>query len=82
MTDVSNKYIQSLRDRVDNLNFETEQQKYADRLSQYNPPPEKYDIYDLATSLSQGLSAQQQAPGQDSVGSGLAMGFNLSLIHI
>lgn len=76
MTDISNKYIQSLRDRVDNFNFETEQQKYADRLSQYNPQPEKYNIYDLATSLSQGLSAQQQAPGQDSVGSGLAMGFN------
>ena len=76
MADVSNKYIQTLQDRANSFNFDEEQQKYADRLSQYNPQPEKYDIYDLATSLSQGLSAQQQAPGQNSVGSGLAMGFN------
>tara|TARA_R110000796_G_scaffold8232_4_gene27291 strand:+ start:166 stop:1407 length:1242 start_codon:yes stop_codon:yes gene_type:complete len=75
-TNLSTEYIKSLRDRVDSFNFKKEQQEYENLLSQYNPPPENYDIYDLATSLSQGLSAQQQTSRPNSVGGGLALGFN------
>tara|TARA_R110000737_G_scaffold306647_1_gene314375 strand:+ start:155 stop:1351 length:1197 start_codon:yes stop_codon:yes gene_type:complete len=74
--DTSSQYIRSLRDRVDNFNLKKEQQEYENLLSQYNPPPENYDIYDLATSLSRGLSAQQQTGRPNSVGGGLALGFN------
>ena len=76
MADLSTQYIQSLRDRVDDFNFKKEQQEYQDLLSQYNPPPENYDIYDFATSISQGLLAQQQTGRPHSVGGGLALGFN------
>ena len=75
-TNLSTEYIKSLRDRVDSFNFKKEQQEYENLLSQYNPPPENYDIYDLATSLSRGLSAQQQTGRPNSVGGGLALGFN------
>tara|TARA_R110000824_G_C15220840_1_gene677569 strand:- start:2854 stop:4107 length:1254 start_codon:yes stop_codon:yes gene_type:complete len=75
-TNLSTEYIKSLRDRVDSFNFKKEQQEYENLLSQYNPQPENYDIYDLATSLSQGLSAQQQTSRPNSVGGGLALGFN------
>ena len=76
MAEISNEYIKSLQDRADSFNFDEEQKKYADRLNQYNPQPENYDIYDLATSLSQGLSAQQQTDSPNSIGGGLALGFN------
>ena len=76
MADLSNEYIKSLQDRADSFDYDAEQKKYADRLSQYNPQPENYDIYDLATSLSQGLSAQQQTNSPNSIGGGLALGFN------
>jgi len=76
MADLSNEYIRSLQERANNFDYDAEQKKYADRLSQYNPQPENYDIYDLATSLSQGLSAQQQTNSPNSIGGGLALGFN------
>lgn len=76
MADLSNEYIRSLQERANNFDYDAEQKKYADRLSQYNPQPENYDIYDLATSLSQGLSAQQQTDSPNSIGGGLALGFN------
>jgi len=67
-----------LRGRVEGFDFDTTQQEYVDRLSQFAPQPDKFDIFDLATSISQGLAAQQQGAGPDSIGQGLAMGFNLA----
>ena len=67
-----------LRGRVGSFDYDTERQKYVDRLSQFAPQPDKFDIYDLATSISQGLAAQQQGAGPDSIGQGLAMGFNIA----
>ena len=67
-----------LRGRVGAFDYDTERQKYVDRLSQFAPQPDKFDIFDLATSISQGLAAQQQSAGPDSIGQGLAMGFNLA----
>ena len=67
-----------LRGRVEGFDFDTTQQEYIDRLSQFAPQPDKFDIFDLATSISQGLAAQQQGAGPDSIGQGLAMGFNLA----
>ena len=67
-----------LRGRVGAFDYDTERQKYVDRLSQFAPQPDKFDIFDLATSISQGLAAQQQGAGPDSIGQGLAMGFNLA----
>ena len=67
-----------LRGRVEAFDYDTERQKYVDRLSQFAPQPDKFDIFDLATSISQGLAAQQQGAGPDSIGQGLAMGFNLA----
>ena len=48
-----------LRGRVDAFDFDTQQQEYVDRLSQFAPQPDKFDVFDLATSISQGLAAQQ-----------------------
>ena len=73
---ITNSYIQSLQDRVKNFNYEKEQKKYADRLSEFNPPQRNYDVFDLATSLSQGLSAQKQTDQPNSIGGGFALGFN------
>jgi hypothetical protein len=67
-----------LRGRVEGFDFDTTQQEYVDRLSQFAPQPDKFDIFDLATSISQGLAAQQQGAGPDSIGQGLAMGFNIA----
>ena len=67
-----------LRGRVEGFDYDTTQQEYVDRLSQFAPQPDKFDIFDLATSISQGLAAQQQGAGPDSIGQGLAMGFNLA----
>jgi hypothetical protein len=67
-----------LRGRVDAFDFDTQQQEYVDRLSQFAPQPDKFDVFDLATSISQGLAAQQQGAGPDSIGQGLAMGFNIA----
>ena len=76
MEDPTNEYIDLLRQRVDAFDFDKEQQKYEDRLQKFITPPRKYGIFDLATALSQGLGAQQQGPGPDMIGAGLAMGFN------
>ena len=76
MVDISNEYIQGLQDRVKDFNYEKEQEKYADRLSEFNPPQRNYDVFDLATSLSQGLSAQKQTDQPNSIGGGFALGFN------
>ena len=67
-----------LRGRVEGFDFDTTQQEYVDRLSKFAPQPDKFDIFDLATSISQGLAAQQQGAGPDSIGQGLAMGFNIA----
>jgi hypothetical protein len=67
-----------LRGRVDAFDFDTQQQEYVDRLSQFAPQQDKFDIFDLATSISQGLATQQQGAGPDSIGQGLAMGFNIA----
>lgn len=76
------KLVEELRGRVDTFDFDTTRQDYIDRLSQFAPQPDKFDIFDLATSISQGLAAQQQGGGPDSIGQGLAMGFNIASADI
>ena len=36
-----------LRGRVEGFDFDTTQQEYVDRLSQFAPQPDKFDIFDL-----------------------------------
>jgi len=50
--------------------------KYQQRLSSLQEPSRNFDFFDLATSLSQGLSAQMQTDRPNSIGAGLALGFN------
>ena len=54
-------------------NYQTE----AERLSFLIPQSKKPTLYDMATSLSQGLSQQAASGRPPSVGYGLATGFNL-----
>ena len=65
-----NELITGLQD------YETNQKKYADRLSSLSEPSRNFDIFDLATSLSQGMSAQMQTDRPNSIGAGFALGFN------
>ena len=56
--------------------YEANQKKYADRLATFTPSAPSADIFDLATSISQGLSAQKQTDQPNSIGGGFALGFN------
>ena len=71
-------YIADLQKREDEFDFSTRQQKYAEQLQTLVPPQDDFDIFDLASAISRGLVAQQQGQGPDSIGEGLAMGFNLA----
>lgn len=76
MVDISNEYIQGLQDQVNSFDFDAERKKYAERLNAISPPQQNFDIFDLATSLSQGLTAQMQTDRPNSIGGGFALGFN------
>jgi hypothetical protein len=56
--------------------FSTAYAKYAEMLKPFNSAPVNASIYDFATSLSKGLTAQMQSGQPASIGAGLAMGFN------
>ena len=72
----SNAYIDYLLGESKDFDYEAEQKKYADRLQQFSPPPDRYNFFDLATDLSRGLTAQQQSNRPNSLAGGLALGFN------
>jgi hypothetical protein len=74
--DTSNAYIDYLLGESKDFDYEAEQKKYADRLQQFSPPPDRYNFFDLATDLSRGLTAQQQSNRPNSLAGGLALGFN------
>ena len=71
----SNAYIDYLLGESKDFDYEAEQKKYADRLQQFSPPPDRYNFFDLATDISRGLTAQQQTDRPNSLAGGLALGF-------
>jgi len=71
--DTGNSYVDYLLDQTKDFDYEAEQKKYADRLQQFSPPPDRYNFFDLATDISRGLTAQQQTDRPNS----LAGGFRL-----
>ena len=74
--DTSNAYIDYLLSQAQDFDYDAEQKKYAERLQEFNPPPDRYNFFDLATDISRGLTAQQQTDRPDSLAGGLALGFN------
>ena len=74
--DTSNAYIDYLLSQAQDFDYDTEQKKYAERLQEFSPPPDRYNFFDLATDISRGLTAQQQTDRPDSLAGGLALGFN------
>jgi hypothetical protein len=74
--ETGNSYVDYLLDQTKDFDYEAEQKKYADRLQQFSPPPDRYNFFDLATDISRGLTAQQQTDRPNSLAGGLALGFN------
>ena len=56
--------------------FTSAYSKYAEMLAPFNTPPPRANIFDLATALSKGLTAQMQSGQPASIGAGAALGFN------
>ena len=56
--------------------FPSAYQKYSELLSPLSADYQPSSIYDLASQLSRGLTAQMQSGRPASIGAGLAMGFN------
>lgn len=75
MTTLTNEALEDLRKKVDEFDFEKKQKTYAERLEELSPPSRNYNLFDLATDLSRGLSAQMQSDRPDSLAGGLALGF-------
>ena len=75
MTTLTNEALEDLRKKVDEFDFEKKQKTYAERLEELSPPSRDYNLFDLATDLSKGLSAQMQSDRPDSLAGGLALGF-------
>tara|TARA_A100001515_G_scaffold124709_1_gene109085 strand:- start:2740 stop:3930 length:1191 start_codon:yes stop_codon:yes gene_type:complete len=75
MTTLTNEALDDLRKKVDEFDFEKKQKTYAERLEELSPPSRNYNLFDLATDLSRGLSAQMQSDRPDSLAGGLALGF-------
>ena len=75
MTTLTNEALEDLRKKVDEFDFEKKQKTYAERLEELSPPSRDYNLFDLATDLSRGLSAQMQSDRPDSLAGGLALGF-------
>ena len=71
--------IKNLEDEINSKkeeNYNTTFERYKQRLSSLQEPSRNFDFFDLATSLSQGLSAQMQTDRPNAIGAGLALGFN------
>tara|TARA_R110000765_G_scaffold354490_1_gene444645 strand:+ start:43 stop:1275 length:1233 start_codon:yes stop_codon:yes gene_type:complete len=71
----SQDFIERLRKEVQNFDFEKKQSSYKSRLGELAQPPRSYNLFDLATDLSRGLTAQQQTDRPNSLAGGLALGF-------
>lgn len=71
--------IKNLEDEINSKkeeNYNKTFERYKQRLSSLQEPSRNFDFFDLATSLSQGLSAQMQTDRPNAIGAGLALGFN------
>ena len=53
-------YIEELKKDVEDFEYDAEQKKYAERLQEFSPPPDRYNFFDLATDISRGLTAPHQ----------------------
>ena len=74
-----NEQLKILEDQINSKKEEDYNKtfnRYQQRLSTLQEPSRNFDFFDLATSLSQGLSAQMQTDRPNSIGAGLALGFN------
>jgi hypothetical protein len=67
--------LQDLRKKIEDFDFEKQKSSYESRLSDLAQPPRSYNLFDLATDLSRGLTAQQQTDRPNSLAGGLALGF-------
>jgi flagellar hook-basal body complex protein FliE len=76
--EIQDLYLKTLQGTTDSspLSLSDINKQYQD-LSALFPGPQKSSIYDLASSISQGLSAQAASGRPPSVGYGLATGFQL-----
>jgi len=76
MASVSQNYIDMMKGATAAPATAADYQAEAQRLSGLMPAPERASIYDLASDISAGLTAQAQSGQPASIGYGLAMGFN------
>ena len=67
--------LEDLRKKIEDFDFEKQKSSYESRLGELAQPPRNYNLFDLATDLSRGLTAQQQTDRPDSLAGGLALGF-------
>ena len=67
--------LQDLKKKIEDFDFEKQKSSYESRLSDLAQPPRSYNLFDLATDLSRGLTAQQQTDRPNSLAGGLALGF-------
>ena len=67
--------LADLRKKIEDFDFEKQKSSYESRLGELAQPPRNYNLFDLATDLSRGLTAQQQTDRPDSLAGGLALGF-------
>ena len=73
---VGDRYLQMMQQSQQTPATMEDYQAEAERLSFLTPQPQRPSFFDLATSLSQGLTAQAQSGQPASIGYGLAAGFN------
>tara|TARA_R100001377_G_C3173847_1_gene104065 strand:- start:206 stop:964 length:759 start_codon:yes stop_codon:yes gene_type:complete len=73
---VGDDYLQMMQEQQQNPASMQDYQDEADRLSFLMPQAQQPNFFDLATSLSQGLASQAQSGKYQSIGLGLAAGFN------
>ena len=67
--------LQDLKKKIEDFDFEKQKSSYESRLGELAQPPRSYNLFDLATDLSRGLTAQQQTDRPNSLAGGLALGF-------
>jgi len=73
---VGDRYLQMMQQQQQTPATMEDYQAEAERLSFLAPQSQRPSFFDLATSLSQGLTAQAQSGQPASIGYGLAAGFN------
>tara|TARA_R100001082_G_scaffold91020_1_gene57666 strand:+ start:887 stop:2308 length:1422 start_codon:yes stop_codon:yes gene_type:complete len=74
MAETSTAYIESLLSEAQKFDYDAEQKKYAERLSQLTEKPRRYNFFDLASDLGAGILSTPNT-GTASLYTGLSAGF-------